>query len=115
MNIFIDEKSITKRKGKIMADGKTFTKVDLQSFVDFVFNSYAENATGFNRRSEKLVIESLYCYTRSITKFDGLETIGLVEQHAGEVLDAVSEANRSYFKKGIKLGARLLMALLDFE
>ncbi|MCI8851823.1 MAG: hypothetical protein HFE82_09905 [Erysipelotrichaceae bacterium] len=33
-----------------MADNEAFTTADLQSFVDFVFNNYAENTAGFIKK-----------------------------------------------------------------
>ncbi len=95
-----------------MTDNEAFTTADLQSFVDFVFNNYAENTAGFIKRSEKLITESLHSYTQSIAKLDDQGTIALVEQYAGEILDAISEGNRNYLKNGMKIGARLLMDLL---
>lgn len=95
-----------------MGNKEMYASIDLQAIADFVYKNNTEKTQDFIRRSEKAVLESLDQYTLDISKHKGHDIAELMENYAGDLLDAISESNYMYLESGMKLGAGLVIKLL---
>ncbi len=95
-----------------MDGNEMFSAADLKEIADFALNGRIGREAEFVRKSEKAVAESLVRYTTDVSGRDEADAAALVEEHAGQLLDAVTDANYTYLENGMRLGAALLMQLL---
>ena len=101
-----------------MAAGRheLYDKISLDRISGYLLDDMQKPGPPFLMECEKNIIKEVKAYTEYIIN-QGLssrcDTVPIVENHAGELLDSICESNRSYFEIGIKTGAPLLMQLLD--
>lgn len=93
-----------------------YDKISLDRISGYLLDDMQKPGPPFLMECEKNIIKEVKAYTEYIIN-QGLssrcDTVPIVENHAGELLDSICESNRSYFESGIKTGALLLMQLLD--
>lgn len=93
-----------------------YGKISLDKISGYLLDDMLEPAPPFLTECEKNVLKEIKAYTKHVTNQSPgsrCDTMPIVENYAGELLDSICESNRIYFESGIKTGALLLMQLLD--
>lgn len=95
---------------------KLYKKISLETISGQILDDLQNPPLPFLIECEKTIINEIKEYTQRITKLNHnnkYDTVSIVENHAGELLDRICESNRIYFENGIKTGSILLMQMLD--
>ena len=95
---------------------KLYGKISLDKISGYLLDDMLEPAPPFLIECEKNILKEVNAYTNHVTNQSlgsRCDTVSIVENYAGELLDSICESNRIYFENGIKAGALLLMQLLD--
>lgn len=93
-----------------------FDRVNLDTITENILDSLQEPAPAFLMECEKDIEKEIEAYTKHIVQHQpnkGHDTTPIVENYAGKILDSICESNRIYFETGIKMGAVLLLQLID--
>ena len=98
-----------------MAAGRheLYDKTSLDRISGYLLDDMQKPGPPFLMECEKNIIKAYTEYIINQGLSSRCDTVPIVENHAGELLDSICESNRSYFESGIKTGALLLMQLLD--
>lgn len=101
-----------------MTTGKheLYDKISLDKISRYLLDDMLEPAPPFLIDCEKNILKEVRAYTKHVINQgpgSRCDTVFIVEDYAGELLDSICESNRIYFENGMKTGALLLMQLLD--
>ena len=97
-----------------------YDTISLDAIIDGGITDTARTAPDFVTENEKKVMEELMAYTKDILGRNGAEadeeeTAAFMEKRAGKLMDAMAESAHAYIKNGMRLGAHLLLQLLNLE
>lgn len=98
-----------------------YDTISLDAIIDGGITDAARTAPDFVTENEKKVMEALTAYSKDILGRNGVEaddeeeTAALMEKRAGKLMDAMAESAHAYIKNGMRLGAHLLLQLLNLE
>lgn len=94
-----------------------YSKIRLETISEHILDDLLKPDPPFFIECEKNVIKEIKAYTKHIAdqshNSSRCDTVSIVENYAGELLDSICESNRIYFENGIKTGTILLMQMLD--
>ena len=97
-----------------------YDAISLDAIIDGGITEAARTAPDFVTENEKKVMAAMAEYTKDILGKDGREAgddevLLVMEQRAEKVMDMVSDTAHAYIKNGMRLGAHLLLQLLNLE
>ncbi len=97
-----------------------YEAISLDSIIESSITDAVRDSPGFVAENEKKVMNALIEYTRDILRRNGPEADEeeitlLMEKRADGVIDTVSETAHVCIKNGMRLGAHLLLQLLNLE
>lgn len=100
------------REGNIIGN-----MVSLDDIIEYVLGDESGEIPKFVRDCERKVKDELLGYTGKIRRSDAEkmtdgEEETFAEENAGELLDSISGANRTYMKMGMKLAAGMIFQLM---
>ena len=123
-NMALPQKAAEKQKGGRMEVGSLkenfYEAISLDSIIESGITDAVRDSPGFVAENEKKVMNALIEYTRDILRRNGPEAdeeeiTMLMEKRADGVIDTVSETAHVCIKNGMRLGAHLLLQLLNLE
>ena len=94
-----------------------YNKISLDTIIGHILDDLQNQAPPYFTESEKNILIEIKAYTMHITDQSQnnhrYDTVSIIENYAGELLDSICDSNRTYFETGIKTGVILLLQLLD--
>lgn len=97
-----------------------YDTISLDAIIDGGITEAARMAPDFVTENEKKVMTALTEYTKDILGRNGGEAdddeVSLImEKRADKVMDMIADTAHAYIKNGMRLGAHLLLQLLNLE
>lgn len=97
-----------------------YDTISLDAIIDGGITDAARTAPDFVTGNEKKVMAALTEYTKDILGRNGREAdddeVSLImENRAEKVMDMIADTAHAYIKNGMRLGAHLLLQLLNLE
>ena len=123
-NMALPQKAAEKQKGGRMEVGSLkenfYDTISLDAIIDGGITDAARTAPDFVTENEKMVMAALTEYTKDILGRNGAEAdddeVSLImEERAEKVMDMIADTAHAYIKNGMRLGAHLLLQLLNLE
>lgn len=94
-----------------------YNAASLDAIIENMLDNMQESTPFFLMNNEKNIEKEIEEYTKQVIRQcqpgNNHNVIPIVENHAGKLLDSICESNRIYFETGIKVGAVLLLQLID--
>lgn len=93
-----------------------YERINLNTIIDNLMDKLQEPTPDFLLECEKDTEKELEAYTKYVVQHlpdNESDIVTIVESYDGKILDSICKSNRAYFETGIKLGAVLLLQLLD--
>ena len=97
-----------------------YEAINLDSIIENGITDTVRDSPDFVTENQKKLSDALTAYTRDILRRNDPETDDeeiylIIEKRADRLMDIFSETAHAYIKNGMRLGAHLLLQLLNLE
>lgn len=94
-----------------------YNKISIDTITGYILDDLQNPEPPFLLECTRKLEKSIEEYTKQIMaqyqNSNSRDTTPIIEDHAGELLDSICESNHIYFETGMKMGALLLLQLLN--
>lgn len=123
VNMALPQKAAEKERGDgNMASLKEnfYEAINLDSIIENGITDTVRDSPDFVTENQKKLSDALTAYTRDILRRNDPETDDeeiylIIEKRADRLMDIFSETAHAYIKNGMRIGAHLLLQLLNLE
>lgn len=98
-------------------NNELYGSLSLDAIIETILDKMHEHTPSFIMETEKNTEREIEEYTKCIAQQylpqNNFDVIPIIESCAGGLIDSICESNRTHFETGMKMGAVLLLQLLD--